>query len=135
MLLCGIRCEKRCIVPTAIAITNKHDAGMRGGIELAVPQTHGGKIADALARRMMVHDGVLRLGRNPHAATRPLLLKVNFVQCPEVHSGIAHQLAEFFLWVFCRVGSALAKTGRGLRRRNSNCRNKRWHWRTPRWTP
>src|ERR1700689_3092455 len=50
--------------------------------KLAVPQTHGGKIADTLACRMMVHDGVFQFWRNPHAAARSLLLKVHFVQRP-----------------------------------------------------
>jgi hypothetical protein len=43
------------------------------------PQTHGGKIAHALPRRMMIHRGILGLRRNPHAAARSLLLKVHFV--------------------------------------------------------
>ena len=37
--------------------------------KLAVPQPHGGKVADALARRMVIDDGVSGLRRNPHAAT------------------------------------------------------------------
>src|ERR1700730_10219262 len=101
----------------------------------AVPQTHGGKVTHALARRMMVHDGILGLRRNPHAAARSLLLKVHFVHSPQVHRTVRHQFAEFFLCFFWRTGSARAKTGRGLRSRNSNCRKHRWHWRTPSWTP
>src|ERR1700704_2957445 len=98
-------------------------SGLAAEEKLAVPQTHGGKVADALTRRMMIHDGILGLRRNPHAATRSLLLKVHFVQGPKVHRIVRHQLVQFFLCFFCRAGSALAKTGRGLRRRNSNCRN------------
>ena len=66
----------------------------------AVPQSHCGEIADALSRRMMLHDRVLDLRRNPHAAARSLLLKVHFVQSPEVHRIVGHQLAEFFLCAF-----------------------------------
>ena len=50
--------------------------------KLAVPQTHGGKIADALACWMMLHNWIFEFRRNPHAAARSLLLKVHFVQCP-----------------------------------------------------
>src|SRR5882724_4508365 len=48
--------------------------------KLAVPQTYGGKVADALARRVMIDDRVADLRRNPHATARSLLLEVNFVQ-------------------------------------------------------
>src|SRR6476619_3405900 len=45
---------------------------------------------------MMIHDGILGLRRNPHAASRSLLLKVDFVQGPQVHSIVGHQFSEFF---------------------------------------
>ena len=40
-----------------------------------------------------------------------------------------------FLYLRCASGSDLAIKGRGLRRRNPNWRNKRWHCRTPRDMP
>src|SRR5580658_4771427 len=63
--------------------------------KLAVPQTHGSKVTDALARRMMVHNRILGFRRNPPAAARSLLLKVHFVQSPQVHRTVRHQFAEF----------------------------------------
>src|SRR5580704_5811248 len=45
---------------------------------------------------MMIHNGILRLRRNPHAASRSLLLKVDFVQGPQVHRIVCHQFSEFF---------------------------------------
>src|ERR1700693_2871906 len=45
---------------------------------------------------MMVHNGILGLRRNPHAAARSLPLKVAFVQSPQVHPIVRHQLPEFF---------------------------------------
>src|SRR5712692_2237032 len=65
--------------------------------KLAVPQTNGGKVADALTRRMMIHNGILDLRRNPHAAARSLLLEVHFVQSPQVHRSVRHQFSKFFL--------------------------------------
>jgi hypothetical protein len=58
--------------------------------ELAVPQTHGAKVSDALARRRMKQDGVLDLGRYPHAAARSMLLEVDFVGGPQIDGGIQH---------------------------------------------
>ena len=50
----------------------------------AVPQADCGEVADAFPGRMMVHNRVSRFRRYPHAATGSLLLKVHFVQRPEV---------------------------------------------------
>ncbi len=36
-------------------------SGLTAEDKLAIPQTYGGEVADALARRMMIHDGVLGL--------------------------------------------------------------------------
>jgi len=51
------------------------------------------------------------------------LLKMHLVACPPIHLRICHQRLEFFLCAFWRCGSACATTGRGLRKRNPNCRN------------
>jgi hypothetical protein len=75
-------------------------SGLTAEEKLAVPQTHGGKVADALARRMMIHSGIFGLWRNPHAASRSLLLKVDFVQNPQIHGIVRHQFSEFFLCFF-----------------------------------
>ena len=40
--------------------------------EFAVPQTHGSKIANALAGWMVVNNWLFHLGRNPHSAPRTM---------------------------------------------------------------
>src|SRR2546422_11682262 len=80
---------------------------------------------------MMQQHGVLGCRGHPHAATGAVLLEVYFVRCPEVDRSIFHHPLEFFLCAFCRSGSACAIAGRGLRSRKPNCRNRRWHCRTP----
>jgi len=75
----------------------------------------------------MKYDWVLILWWNPHPAPRSLLLKMNFIERPEIHGIVFQESSEFFLCRFCRAGSPLAKTGRGLRKRKSMRRNRRWH--------
>lgn len=93
--------------------------------ELAVSQADGCEVPNALPRRVMIQYRILDLGRHPHPAPRSLLLKVDFVQRPEIDTLVEHQFAEFFLCAFCFASSALANTGLGLRSRKSKCRNKR----------
>src|ERR1035441_10895137 len=57
---------------------------------------------------------------------------MHFVDGSQVHVWIGHQGLEFFLCAFCRSGSACATMGRGLRKRNPNCLNSLWLWRTDR---
>ena len=83
-----------------------------------IPQSHGGEVADALARGVMVNHRVFGLWRDPHTTPRSLLLKVHFVQSQKIDGIVLHQFSEFFLCFFCRAGSALASNGLGLRRRN-----------------
>src|SRR5438309_8012004 len=71
-------------------------SGLAAKQKRAIPQTHGGKIAHALPRRMMIYGGILGLRRNPHATARSWLLQVHLVQSPEIHLLVHHQLAEFF---------------------------------------
>src|SRR5208337_4806578 len=99
--------------------------------ELPVAKPNGTKVAYATAGGMMEQDRILRLRRNPHQAARAMLLKMNLVGCPQVHVRIGHQRLKFFLCACCRSGSACATMGRGLRKRNPNCRKSLWHWRTP----
>ncbi len=62
----------------------------------AISYADGAEISDALAGGMMVDDRVFDLRRHPHPATRSLLLKVHFVQRPEVYSVVLYQLSQFF---------------------------------------
>jgi hypothetical protein len=65
--------------------------------KLAISQADGGEVADTFPRRMMIHNRVSGFRRHPHSATGTLLLKMHFVQRPEIYAVVAHQLAEFFL--------------------------------------
>lgn len=40
--------------------------------ELAIPQTHSAKVANALATWVVVNNWLFDFVRNPHAATRPM---------------------------------------------------------------
>jgi len=64
--------------------------------ELAIPQADGSKIADAFAGGSVEQNGIIDLRRNPHPSTRTVLLKMNFVDRPEINGGILGQSAEFF---------------------------------------
>src|SRR5215472_2594398 len=44
----------------------------------------------------MVNHRVFGFWRHPHATTRPLLLKVDFVQSPKVEGVVLHQFRSFF---------------------------------------
>jgi hypothetical protein len=68
--------------------------------KLTVAQAHSGKVTHALPSGMVEHDGVLGFRRHPHAAARALLLKVYFLQRPQVDTFVAHQILEFFLCAF-----------------------------------
>lgn len=64
--------------------------------EFAVTNAHGAEIADALPTGMMKYNGVLFLGRDPHAATGSVLLKMHFIKRPEVNSLVFLPFFEFF---------------------------------------
>lgn len=50
--------------------------------EFTIAQAHRPKVADAAVGRMMQNYRVPSLWRHPHAATRTMLLKTNFVHGP-----------------------------------------------------
>jgi hypothetical protein len=102
--------------------------------QLTITQSNGSEVTYTLARGMVPEDQIADFRRDPHPAPRPKLLEMDFVPCPQVHSRIPTQRSQFFLWRFCKPGSAWAMAGRGLRSRNPNCRNSRWHCRIPNWT-
>lgn len=64
--------------------------------EFAVAQSNGAEVADALARGMMKENRILFLRWNPHAATRSMLLEMNFVSRPKVNPGVRYPFCEFF---------------------------------------
>ena len=65
--------------------------------ELAIPQPYSSKVPDAFSRRMVQQHRVGNLGRHPHAAPGAVLLKVDFVESPEIHVRLLHEVLEFFL--------------------------------------
>jgi len=103
--------------------------------EPPVTQAHRPKISDALARGVVQEDRVAILWGHPQAAAGAVLLKMDLIQCPEVHVRRGIHRSEFFLCSTCRVTSARAITGRGLTKRNPHWRKNRRHCRAPRVTP
>ena len=65
-------------------------SGLTPEYKLTVSQADGGEVADALSCRVMLDDGILGFRRDPHAATRPLLLEMHFVQRPQIHRAVFH---------------------------------------------
>src|SRR6516225_3869020 len=64
--------------------------------KLSISQTDGPKIADPLASGMVKKDRVVHFGRNPHSGARTVLLKMNFINRPQINGGVSGQSAEFF---------------------------------------
>ena len=65
--------------------------------ELTALQADGTEAGDGLAGRRVLQDWILDFRRYPHAATRPVLLEVTFIQTPQFDVGTASQATEFFL--------------------------------------
>ena len=80
-------------VPTGLRV--EHSLGS-GHHEFPVPQTYCAEETDGFARGCVLADGVTHFRRNPHAASRTMLLKVHLIHGPEVDFGVSSQLAEFF---------------------------------------
>ena len=64
--------------------------------QFAISNTHSPEQAHVLAGRSMQEDGVGFFRRNPHGAAGTMLLKVTFVQTPEIDVIAAGESAEFF---------------------------------------
>jgi len=71
------------------AVGSRHD-------QFTVLESHGTEKADALAGGRVPTNGILHLRRNPHAAARTVLLKVNFIHRPQINIIPSRQCAEFF---------------------------------------
>lgn len=59
-----------------------------GRHQFAVAQPDGAEVTDAFARGCMQTDRIRCLGRNPHPAARTVLLEMNFIEGPQIDSGI-----------------------------------------------
>jgi hypothetical protein len=64
--------------------------------ELAIAQANGSEIANAFARGRVEQNGVSHFRRYPQPTPRTMLLKMNFVDRPQVNVGIVCQDAKFF---------------------------------------
>jgi len=64
--------------------------------QLPVPEVHGSEQSHRLSRGSMEQHGIRVLGRNPHHRPRSVLLKVAFIQAPQINAGVVGQPAEFF---------------------------------------
>src|SRR5213594_1908037 len=73
----------------------KHSFGLRHN-QFASLQAYRAKKANALSGRRMEANRIADLRRNPHATTRAVLLKVNFVHRPEIDFITSREQAEFF---------------------------------------
>ena len=58
--------------------------------QLAIPQPYSSKVSDTFSRRMVQQHRVANLGRHPQAAPGAVLLKVDFVESPEIDVRLFH---------------------------------------------
>jgi len=80
-------------VPARLGI--KVSEGFRAA-ELAVADSNGPEVADGLAGRRMLADGIENFRWHPHPAAAAVLLEVNLIHRPQVDGGIFGQSPEFF---------------------------------------
>ena len=73
----------------------EHAIRLRGD-QLTVLDSNCPEKTDTLARWRMKADGIGYLRGNPHPTPRTVLLKVNFIHCPEINVISSCQSAEFF---------------------------------------
>src|SRR5580658_28676 len=73
----------------------KHAVGL-GHEQLAIFETYSPEKTDAFSRWGMEANRIFHFGRNPHAATRAVLLEVNFIHRPQINVVSSRQCPEFF---------------------------------------
>lgn len=64
--------------------------------KLPIGKSHGTKVADTFARWVMQNHRVLAFGRNPHSTPGAMLLKMHFVQGPDISRAAEGNLSDFF---------------------------------------
>jgi len=65
--------------------------------KFTVVKPDGAKIATALTGWLMVQNRVAVFWCYPHTTSGAMLLKMNFVDCPQIHTRVGHHFSEFFL--------------------------------------
>ena len=99
--------------------------------KFSISNSYCSKISDTLPRWMMQQYRLFHFRRHPHSISRPILLKMYFIQGPYVNIVVGYQASDFFLKAFCSFSLARAINERGFLRRKSKSLNRRWHCRTP----
>src|SRR6266568_4520977 len=79
--------------------------------KLSISQTHGAEIANTFASGVVKQHRVVHLGWNPHSGAGTVLLKMNFINRPQVNGWIFCQCAEFFYAWLGPVGQLERLTG------------------------
>jgi len=64
--------------------------------KLPIAKSYGTEVADTFACWVMQDHRVLAFGRNPHSAARTMLLKMHFIQGPDIGITGDGKLSDFF---------------------------------------
>jgi hypothetical protein len=64
--------------------------------ELSISKAYGTKVANTFARWVVQDHRVFAFGRNPHSAPGTMLLKMHFIQGPNIGIAGARKLSDFF---------------------------------------
>jgi len=74
--------------------------------KLSIAQADSAEIADALASGMVKHHWVIHLGWNPHSSARTVLLKMNFINRPQINAAAGWRIGCRLEPGGCQVGLA-----------------------------
>lgn len=64
--------------------------------EFAVSDAYSAKVTDSFSRRMVKKNGIGDFRRNPHPASRTMLLETDFIHRPHIETRIMRQIMKFF---------------------------------------
>src|SRR3989304_2930021 len=80
------RMERHGVEPFTLSMKN----------QFSIAQTNRSKVPHALTRGMMQQYRVRLLRGHPHQTTRSILLKMDFIGCPQIDFWVGHESPEFF---------------------------------------
>lgn len=75
-----------CVEPTLLLLRE----------ELSISKSYRTEIANGFAGRMVQQDRIFDFRRDPHATPRTMLLKMHFINSPEINLWVHGQSMEFF---------------------------------------
>src|ERR1700679_936723 len=84
--------------------------------ESIIAQANGAEVTDALASWVVSDYRILNVGWNPHTAAGAILLKVHFIDRPEIDVVSTCQVAEFFYALIGARGPLWRSPGAALPR-------------------